>query len=105
MNIGPKVKALIIHKFSRDATQDGGLGSVFNLFKDPKTLSEKMKKAQEWVLEQIQSVKDAPNNPYGDDSEAIAKAILEMMPGVCAECGKSKVNLGKHGLKCLSCET
>lgn len=102
--IGPKVKALIIHKFSRDAIPGGGgLASALGVLTNPGALSDGMRQAQEWVLEAIQMVKVAPNNPYGDDDEAIAKAILEKIPGICPECGRGMTNLGQHGMKCLSC--
>lgn len=102
---GPKVRALIIHKFSRDAVPSGGgIADALGVLSSPEKLNGGMKQAEEWVMQSIQAVKDATDNPYGDDNEAIATAIMEEMPGVCSRCGRSKTSLGRYGMKCLTCE-
>ena len=74
--IGPNVKRLIAHKMSVDAIPPGGgLSDGFSFLLSGK-LGESAKNASEWVKDAIRIVKTAPDNPYGDDDEAIAGALL-----------------------------
>jgi lysozyme family protein len=62
---------------SHDAIPDGGGlqdGIAFLLNQD--AMNEGYRRASKWVQEAIDAVKSAPDNPYGDNDEAIAEAIL-----------------------------
>jgi hypothetical protein len=63
MKQGPNVRKLIVHKMS--------------LLMIPPGSKEPARDATAWVEQAIAVVKTAPDNPYGDDDEAIAGAILE----------------------------
>jgi hypothetical protein len=76
--MGPNVKKLIIRKMSKDAIPDGGGfedGLAFLMNQD--ALTKTARHATEWVQKAIDAVKAAPDNPYGDDDEMIAEAILD----------------------------
>ena len=71
------VQRLVIRKMSHDAIPDGGGlqdGIAFLLNQD--AMNEGYRRASKWVQEAIDAVKSAPDNPYGDNDEAIAEAIL-----------------------------
>lgn len=75
--MGPNVKKLIITKMARDMVPDGGgLADGINALQDTTTYA---RTATKWVHCVIQEVKDARNNPYGDDDEAIAAEILRLV--------------------------
>lgn len=79
--IGPNVKRLIAHKMSLLAIPIGsgkdslGLGveALMNHGKFASIAAE----ASDWVQKAIAVMKTAPDNPYGDDDEAIAGALLK----------------------------
>lgn len=82
MTQGPNVKKLIIRKMVLDAippsTPDGKgfeTGIQFLLNKD--RVLKTAKEATAWVEQALAAVKAAKNNPYGDDDELIAGAILK----------------------------
>lgn len=71
------VQRLVIRKMSHHAIPDGGGlqdGIAFLLNQD--AMNEGYRRASKWVQEAIDAVKSAPDNPYGDNDEAIAEAIL-----------------------------
>jgi hypothetical protein len=78
--MGPNVKKLLIHKMSCDLVPSGGgmAGAIASLVK-PGNLSVVAKKAMEWVSAAVAVVKTTPDNPYGDDDEAIAGEILRQI--------------------------
>ena len=72
------VNKLIIRKISVDAIpKGGGFQDAIGFLTNPTAICETAKRAKEWVGAAIQAVKDAPDNPYGDDDEVIAGIILE----------------------------
>ena len=79
--IGPNVKRLIVHKMSLLAIPVGsgrnslmlGAEMLTNRGKFASTAAE----ASNWVRQAIAVMKTAPDNPYGDNDEAIAKALLD----------------------------
>lgn len=75
--IGPNVKKLIIWKMSRDAIPPGG-GFVdgIRFLSNPKEIVKIAKAAEEWVKTAILAVKQARDNSYGNDDEAIAGEII-----------------------------
>ena len=73
--IGPNVKKLIIHKMSVDAVPlGGGLQDAIEYLAS--NLADSGRQAAELVKRAIAVVKTAPDNPYGDDDEAIAGELL-----------------------------
>lgn len=75
--VGPNVKRLIIHKMAMDAIPDGGGFADGIDFLLSGKLGESAKSATAWVKEALRVFKTAPDNPFGDDDEAIAGAILQ----------------------------
>lgn len=77
---GPNVKKLVCKKMSLILVP-AGTGSPFahalGALTDPARLKAAAKEATEFVEAAIAVVKTAPDNPYGDDDEAIAAAILK----------------------------
>lgn len=75
--MGPNVRRLVCHGFSLLAIPSGdGFLEAVAVLKNPHKMSELMRKATVQAFEWIDCVKSAPDNPYGDDDEAIAEAIL-----------------------------
>ena len=76
--IGPNVKKLIAAKMAADAIPKGGnFQSGVEYLMSP-DLATKAQAAAEWVRDAIQAVKSAPDNPFGDDDEAIAGEMLRL---------------------------
>ena len=77
--MGPNVKKLIVRRMSSQMIPRGGdVLDGFNALMSG-DLPALARKAATWVEEAIAVVKTAPDNPYGDDDEAIALAILEKL--------------------------
>ena len=79
--IGPNLKKLMIRKMARDAVPPGTgnpMGATIEAMKDPTSL---MRRALAWCDEAVLAVRSAPDNPYGDDEEVIAGAILARLEG------------------------
>lgn len=74
--IGPNVKKLIIRKMSLDAIPPGGGFQDGIEFLASNRLAESGRNAAEWVQQALAVFKTAPDNPYGDDDEAIAGELL-----------------------------
>jgi len=73
------VKKLAVHKMSVDAIPPGeGLNAGIKFLSDPKSISNGFKKAHQWVLEAIQTVRQAGEpNPFKDyTDDDIAGMIL-----------------------------
>jgi hypothetical protein len=79
--MGPNVKKLIAHKMALDAIPPGGGVADGASFLLSGKLGESAKAAAEWVKQAIAVIKAAPDNPYGDDDEAIAAEILRRVGG------------------------
>ena len=79
--IGPNVKRLWAAFVAREAIPPGGdLGSGINFLiglgnGDPQSKAA-LKRARENVESALDAIKAAPDNPYGDDEEAMAAAIM-----------------------------
>lgn len=72
------INRLIARKISIDAVpKGGGFQDAIGFLMNPTAIYETAKRAKEWVGAAIQAVKDAPDNPYGDNDEVIAGVILE----------------------------
>jgi hypothetical protein len=84
---GPNVNKLIIRKASLLAVPaGGGLADGIKFFTDAEHRKKILGEAETWVVQAIEVVKTAPDNPYGHDAEAIAAALLakieERKPGM-----------------------
>lgn len=77
---GPNVKKLIAHRMSTIMIPPGGgFKDGVKALLDIDGLKKVGKEASAWVEEAIALVKQAPDNPYGDDDEAIAGEILRQV--------------------------
>jgi len=78
--IGPNVKRLIVRKMSLLAIPAGSgkdsLARGLDMLTNRGKFSSVAAEASAWVQAAIATMKTAPDNPYGDDDEAIAGAIL-----------------------------
>lgn len=80
-NIGPNVKKLIAIRMSTLAIKNGTPepfkeGLLFLM--DKHRFKQVSTEAVQWVKDAIAVVKTAPDNPYGDDDEAIAGEVLRL---------------------------
>lgn len=76
--LGPNAKKLLAHFIAREAIPiGGGLATGLDFLTNPERRSSGIKKAMADMETALTAVKSAPDNPYGDDDEAIAAAILE----------------------------
>jgi hypothetical protein len=77
-NYGPNVTKLITQFIAREAVPPGGgLVSGLKFFQDKEYRKQVLKKAEADALTAIKAIQSAPDNPYGDDPEVIAGALLE----------------------------
>ena len=73
----PAKQRLVAHKMAIMAVPpNGGIGDGIEFLMDRDRISKTAKEAMDWVDEAIRVVKSAPDNPYGDDDNAICEAIL-----------------------------
>lgn len=78
--LGPNMKSLLFRKVALDAIPPGGgFDSGVEAIMNTGKLARLHREAFVWVKEVVEVVKSAPDNPYGDDEEAIAGAILEKL--------------------------
>ncbi len=76
--MGPHVKRLVCQYASVLAVPPGGgMKEAIATFTTPGKLQANLREACKWVEDKLAAVKAAPDNPFGDDDEAIAKHILE----------------------------
>lgn len=76
--IGPNVRKLLALFISVEAIPaGGGFADAVEFFKNAEKRKEILEKAESKTKEAIQLIKSAPDNPYGDDEEVIAGAILK----------------------------
>lgn len=109
---GPNVRRLIASKMSLIMIPPGtgsGLATAVRTMLKPGGIGDAAKEATEWVRQAIAAVKAAPDNPYGDDDEAIAGEILRRMwekqgPATCPTCGGSRYHTRLKGYRCLRCD-
>ena len=76
--LGPNMKRLLAFKVSRDAIPNGGgVASGIAFLLNPEKMAETSRKALEWCDQAIAAVRATPDNPYGNNEEDIAAAILK----------------------------
>lgn len=77
VHLGPNVRRLIAIKMAKDAiTSGGGFADGMKYLTSP-GLGQRAQEAAKWVEEAIRTVKSAPDNPWGDDDEAIAGELVK----------------------------
>jgi hypothetical protein len=78
--IGPNQKKLIMKRIAAVMIPEGGgvMDGILALT-NPDKLSRITKESTEWISQMLEAVKAAPDNPYGNDNEVIAAAILKQM--------------------------
>lgn len=75
--MGPNVKRLIAHKMAADAIPAGsGMAAGLRFLSSAESIRNGCRAATAWVQDAIAAVKAAPDNPHGNDDEAIAAEIL-----------------------------
>jgi hypothetical protein len=75
---GPNVARLIIKFIARGAIPSGGgLADGLEFFSNREKRQQVLALAETKALESIQSIKSAPDNPYGNNDEDIARVLLE----------------------------
>lgn len=80
MRHGPNVQKLITYRTSQQAIPaGGGLPDAVKFLSSASTIADGVRAATEWVEAAIALVKTSPDNPYGDDDEAIAGEILRQI--------------------------
>lgn len=78
--LGTNLKRLIAYKVSQDAVPaGGGVKDALAALTTPGRMAELSRNALAWVDQAVAAVRSAPDNPYGDDEEAICGAILEQL--------------------------
>ena len=75
---GPSMTRLIAMAFSKNAIPSGGGVADGMAALMPDRFREGMKKAEDEALKMMQAVKSVPENPFGDNNEAIAEYIVEL---------------------------
>ena len=81
--IGPKVRTLLAHYIALEAVPPGGgIESGLNFLADAERREQGTRQAMANLAAALEAVKSAPDNPYGDDEEAIAAAILQKLEEV-----------------------
>lgn len=83
MSQGPNMKRFICHRMAVEIVPPGsGVESVQNVVStltNKKGLVDVCRSATKWCEEAIAAVKSSPDNPYGDDDEAIAAELVRQI--------------------------
>lgn len=75
--IGPNARRLLAHLMALEAVpKGGGIQTGLSFLSEPERLQQGIRDAMAKLEEALSVVKSAPDNPYGNDDEAIAGAIL-----------------------------
>lgn len=78
--LGPNMKRLLAFCLAKEAIPaGGGIGNVLEFFADAEHRRAVIKKSMQTCDACINAVKQTHDNPYGDDEESIAAAILERL--------------------------
>lgn len=76
--LGPNVKRLLAHFMAYEAIPSGGgIGDGIDFLTNPERRHNGLEKAMSNLKAALYAVKHASDNPYGEDDEAIAAAILD----------------------------
>jgi|GEM_PF-5953582 len=75
---GKNVSKLMAYFIAREAVPPGGgISSALDFFMDDARRKEILEKATSEMVKFLDAIKNAPDNPYGDDDELIAGALLK----------------------------
>lgn len=75
--LGPNMQSLLCRKAALDAIPSGGgIAAGMETITASGKLAQLYRDALEWCDQAVAVMKSAPDNPYGDDEEVIAGAIL-----------------------------
>jgi len=75
---GPNVTELITRFIACEAVpQGGGIADALEFFKNPALRKQIIDRAKANALAALRLFKTAPDNPFGDDEEAIAGYLLK----------------------------
>lgn len=78
--MGPNVKRLLPHFMARVAVPPGGgMAAAIKSMSSTEQLTQTLRRGMALLEQALQEVKNAPDNPYGDDDEAIAAKFLELL--------------------------
>lgn len=76
--LGPNAKNLLAHLIALEAVPPGGgIQNGLDFLTNPELRKQVAEKAIQKLKEIAKVVKSAPDNPYGDDDEAIFAAVLQ----------------------------
>ena len=76
----PNMRKLLARVVARKAIPaKGGLVDGINLFMMSGKLAKVTQESLDWIDSAVQSIRSAPDNPYGEDEEIIAEAILSRL--------------------------
>lgn len=77
---GPNVNRLIVKFIACEAVPPGGsLASAIEFLRNPERRKHILKSAETQVMQAIQLIKSAPDNPFGNDDEQIAGELLSQI--------------------------
>lgn len=80
MEYGPNMMKLIGEFVAACAVPSGGgLGDALKFFTDPVYRKRCLQEAEKMAMQAVNLVISAPDNPYGDDIEAIAGVIEQKL--------------------------
>lgn len=80
--IGPNAKKLLSYRMAQLAIPDGTphpIAAGARAILDPGRFAQLSREAADWVQAAIAVVKTAPDNPYGEDDEAIAGELVRRL--------------------------
>lgn len=79
---GPNVNKLITRFIAREAVPPGGgLASGLEFFINPEWRKQVLERAESNAIQAIYLVKSAPDSPFGNDDENIARELLNKIEG------------------------
>ncbi len=80
--LGPNAKKVLSRFIAREAVPPGGgLENVHRFFTDAEHMHRVLEVAMENFDAYVDLIRQAPDNPYGDDEENIAAGILAILEG------------------------
>lgn len=79
---GPNVSKLILRFVAVEAVpagvgRDTGFSNVIEFIRTPEYRKKILDAAEAKAMASLQAIKSAPDNPYGQDDEKIAEALLQ----------------------------